>query len=112
MTTPLPIEIDVQAVAALQNSGEPFLLLDCREQNEHDLVRISGSKLIPMSEITKRIDELEEFRDSRIVVHCHHGGRSLRVTNWLRGQGFSSAQNMSGGIHAWAEQIDSTLARY
>jgi rhodanese-related sulfurtransferase len=65
-----------------------------------------------MSEMAERVGELEPYRDWRIVVHCHHGGRSLRVANWLRGQGFANAQSLAGGIDAWAAEIDPTLPRY
>jgi len=65
-----------------------------------------------MSEIQNRLAELETHRDDDIVIHCHHGGRSLRVANWLRQQGFSKAQSMAGGIDQWAVEIDPSLPRY
>lgn len=108
----LPLEIDVRSVKVLLDGGEDFLLLDCREQDEFKLARIDGSQLIPMREIPARIAELEPFREKRIVIHCHHGGRSSRVTDWLRQQGFASAQNMTGGIDAWTLEIDPTVPRY
>ena len=108
----LPLHIDVHSVKDLLDSSENFLLLDCREPQEHALVRIDGAKLIPMQEIASRLAELEPHRKGRIVVHCHHGGRSLKVTTWLRGQGFTQAQNMSGGIDAWSLLVDTSLPRY
>ena len=45
-----------------------------------------------MSELTTRVVELAPYRDVPIAIHCHHGGRSLRVANWLRAQGFAQAQ--------------------
>jgi rhodanese-related sulfurtransferase len=108
----LPLEIDVLAVRAMLIEGEDFLLLDCRERDEHELVRIAEATLLPMSEIQARAEELEPHRERRIVVHCHHGGRSLRVTQWLRSRGFLSVQNMSGGIDQWAVAIDNSLPRY
>ena len=108
----LPLEIDVHAVKRLRDSGAEFLLLDCREPNEHALARIPGALLVPMAEIPDRLGALAAHRDGRIVVHCHHGGRSLRVTRWLRAQGFAGAQNMSGGIEAWSVGIDPTTPRY
>lgn len=108
----LPVEIDVHAVSALRAAGEPFLLLDCREPDEHATASIPGAVLIPMGEIPERLDLLEPYRDGRVVVHCHHGGRSLRVTRWLRGQGFTRAQNMAGGIDAWSLEIDPATPRY
>jgi rhodanese-related sulfurtransferase len=108
----IPLELDVHAVAALQRGTEPFLLLDCREPDEYAIAQISGAVLVPMGEIPERLAVLEPYRDRRIVVHCHHGGRSLRVTRWLRAQGFSAAQNMAGGIEAWALEIDPATPRY
>ena len=108
----LPIEIDVQSIKQMMDAEEDFLLIDCREQDEYALVHIEGSKLIPMNETPTRLAELESHRESRIVVHCHHGGRSLQVTHWLRQQGFSKVQNMTGGIDAWSAVVDPKLPRY
>lgn len=109
---PPPLEIDVEAVQALRAAGERFLFLDCREPDEHAIARIPGTVLLPMQEIPERLAELAAYRDGRVVVHCHHGGRSLRVTRFLRQQGFAAAQNMAGGIEAWATRIDPTTPRY
>jgi len=108
----LPIEIDVHAVAALRADGERFLLLDCREPEEYATARITGAVLMPMAEIPERVDLLAAHRDGRIVVHCHHGVRSLHVTRWLRARGFAAAQSMAGGIDAWSLEIDPTTPRY
>lgn len=111
MTNDLPIETDCQSVRAACDANDDFLLLDCREADEHALVRIEGATLLPMSEIQERVGELEPHRNRRVVVYCHHGGRSLRVANWLRAQGYQ-AQSMAGGIDRWAIEIDSSLPRY
>lgn len=111
-TNELPLEITVQDVKHLLDNQEAFLLIDCRENDENAFCRIDGSKLIPMNETPSRLNELEEFRESRIVIHCHHGGRSFQVTQWLRAQGFPGAQNMIGGIDLWSIEIDSNIPRY
>jgi adenylyltransferase/sulfurtransferase len=108
----LPVEIEVRAVKSLLDGAADFLFLDCREPAEHEIANIDGTTLIPMGQLVERVAELEEHRARHIVVHCHHGGRSLQVTHWLRQQGFSKAQNMSGGIDAWATDVDPTLPRY
>jgi rhodanese-related sulfurtransferase len=110
--TDLPLHIDVRSVQELLESGEDFLLLDCREADEHARCRIAGAVLLPMGEVERRVAELEPFRQRRIVVHCHHGGRSLKVALWLRGQGFAQTQNMQGGIDAWSLLVDTSLPRY
>ena len=109
---PCPLELSVQQVKELQDQQADFLLLDCRELDEYQLVNISGAQLLPMSEIARRADELDSHRGRRIVVHCHHGGRSLRIVQWLRQKGFEQAQNMTGGIDAWSLEIDAALPRY
>ena len=106
------MEVACQDVKAQLDVGANFLLLDCREQNEYNLVRINGSTLLPMSEIQDRLSELEPHRESKVVVYCHHGMRSLQVTNWLRLSGFTDVWSMQGGINQWAEIVDPSMPRY
>lgn len=107
-----PQEIDCQTVKQKIDEGHPFLLLDCREQEEYNLVNIGEAHLLPMSEIQERVSELAEHRAQEIIVYCHHGMRSMQVTAWLLQEGFSNVRSMQGGIDAWASQIDTTKARY
>lgn len=107
-----PLELDCKAVKAKLDAGEKFLFLDCREQSEYDTARIPGTVLISMRELPDRVGELEAHRESAIIVHCHHGGRSMRVTNWLRQQGFAQATNLAGGIDEWSQTIDPSIPRY
>lgn len=112
MNAELPVEVDVQSLKQLLDSGEKLLLVDVREPDEYALARIDGSTLIPMRQIPDSLAQLDEHREGRILVHCHHGGRSLRVTQWLRQKGYSNAQNVAGGIDAWSQQIDPGVPRY
>lgn len=109
---PLPLDIDCRTVKEQLDAGHSFLLIDCREPEEYAIVSIAGAALLPMSQIQSRISELEPHKNEPIVVHCHHGGRSRKVTEWLRSQGFRLAQNMAGGIDQWAVEIDPKLPRY
>lgn len=106
------LEVNVQAVKKMMDEGEKFLLLDVRQPQEHAHVSIEGSKLIPLKELGQRIDEISAYQDQPIVVHCHHGGRSMQATLFLRQQGFTDVKNMAGGIDAWSLQIDPTKPRY
>lgn len=106
------MEVDCHSVRNLIASDREMVLLDCREPDEWDLVRIDGAVLLPMSSLRDRVTELEKFRARTIVVYCHHGVRSLRVAHWLKQQGFPNACSMAGGIDAWSVQIDSSLSRY
>lgn len=95
--------------------GGGFVLVDCRRPDEWQVARIEGAVLIPMSEIERRADELESedgSRDRPIVVHCHHGARSLKVTAALRGMGFTNVRSMAGGIDLWSVDVDPSVKRY
>ena len=105
-------DLRVQEVKQLLDRQESFLLLDCRNQDEYDLVHLESAMLIPMPELQNRLADLQAHQASRIVVYCHLGGRSQMVADWLRQQDFAHVQNMTGGIDAWAEEIDRTLPRY
>jgi len=107
-----PLEITVSAVNELRHPADSLLLVDCREPDEHVIARIPGAVLIPMATIPERLAMLEAHRSGRIIVHCHHGVRSLRVVRYLREHGFSSAQSMAGGIDAWSLEIDPGTPRY
>lgn len=108
----LPMEIDCRSVKAALDSSEDLVLIDCREADEYATAKIDAARLLPMSEIQQRLGELEPHRNQRIVIHCHHGGRSLRVAGWLRQQGYSQAQSMAGGIDQWSQEIDASVPRY
>jgi len=108
----LPLEIDCRSVQALLVQQADFYFVDCREPNEYATAQIPGATLLPMSELGQRVNELEPHKQRRVVVHCHHGGRSLRVARWLREQGFTQAQSMAGGIDQWAVEIDPSVPRY
>lgn len=107
-----PLEIDCRSVKTKLDQGADLLLLDCREKTEYDTVKIAQAVLLPMSEIQARVGELDAHKNREIVVHCHHGGRSLRVTKFLLGLGFTNVKSMAGGIDEWAEKIEPGLPRY
>jgi molybdopterin/thiamine biosynthesis adenylyltransferase/rhodanese-related sulfurtransferase len=105
-------EVAAAAVHAALQRGEPFLLLDVREPAEHRTARIEGALLIPLGQLEARVSELAAWRDRRVVVHCHHGGRSARACEVLRQLGFRDVANLVGGIDAWSLVVDPGVPRY
>jgi len=103
-----PLEVDVTTAAQQVQAGA--LLLDIREPFETAICTVAGSRLMPMREVPEHLADLP--RDQPILVLCHAGVRSLRVTQFLRANGFAQVSNVAGGITAWSEQIDPSLARY
>ena len=107
----VPLELTVEESHRLLNTAASDThLIDVREPFEFEICAIPGAEPIPMRQIPEHLGELP--REKHLLIHCHHGGRSLRVTEYLRAQGFPRVSNVAGGIEAWAEQIDPTLRRY
>ena len=86
------------------------MVLDVREPWEHEICSIPDSTLLPMQEIPARLQELPA--DTDIVVVCHHGMRSLQVAQFLKQSGLARVFNLSGGIAAWAAQVDPDMSQY
>lgn len=109
MSETVPVEISPVDVKKRRDAGEDLFILDVRQPEEHAICKIAGATLIPMNDIPSRLGELDPDRE--IVVHCKLGGRSSQVVAWLRQQGYK-ARNLTGGIDAWATQIEPSMPRY
>ena len=95
-----------------RDAGERIVLVDCRTAAERDLARIEGAVHLPMHDLARQLEGLREHESTPIVVHCHHGARSLQVTAALRQAGFDDVRSMAGGIHLWSLDIDPSVAVY
>lgn len=91
-------------------SRTPPLLLDVREAREYEICRIENATLIPMNTVPARLAELDP--DAEIVCICHHGGRSMQVAAFLERNGFAKVTNLTGGVHAWSQQVDPAMPTY
>jgi rhodanese-related sulfurtransferase len=89
---------------------EQPLLLDVREPWEFQTCHIAGALPMPMHTIPGKLSELIAVQP--IVCICHHGVRSLQVALFLEQQGFTQVVNLTGGVHAWAEQVDGAMPTY
>jgi len=103
-------EITVKQLADRLNRKDKFVLIDVREPNEWDIARIPGAKLLPLSEIAERANELDTADD--IVVHCKSGVRSQKAIGVLKQLGFRRLTNVKGGILAWSDEIDPAVPKY
>ena len=105
-----------QLAAWLQASAQhgTAVVLDVREPIELQIAPVTpeGCALlaIPMGEITSRLAELDPAQP--IACLCHHGVRSHRVAAFLQAQGFEHVVNIAGGVEAWSQELDATVAQY
>ncbi len=86
------------------------LLLDVREPWEFDVCRIEGARLLPMRSLPAHLPELDRRR--QIVVICHHGVRSFHAGRFLEHSGFADVINLTGGVDAWAKEVDPAMPTY
>jgi molybdopterin/thiamine biosynthesis adenylyltransferase/rhodanese-related sulfurtransferase len=102
-------EITPKELKQRLDRGDDLFILDVREPHEYQICNIGG-KLIPLGEISRRAHELDSSRE--IVVHCRTGKRSAEAAEFLRGVGFRKLLNLKGGILAWSDDVDPTVAKY
>ena len=100
----------VELAELLKKNPTEVVLLDVREDDERAVGAIEPSLHIPMNSVPDRLAELP--KDRRIVVYCHHGGRSFAVAGYLETEGFDRVTNLTGGIDDWSAAVDPNVPRY
>jgi len=104
--------ISVAELKSKIDKKENFLLIDVREPSEFEIVRIPGSVLIPKQGFLDGSALGDLPQDKPIILHCKSGVRSAECLAILKGAGFADATHVSGGVVAWAKQIDTSLPVY
>jgi adenylyltransferase/sulfurtransferase len=99
------MEVTPREVKGWLDKHEPFVFIDCRLPNEHQITHIPGAKLIPLQHLAARFDEVKDHKADRIIVHCKSGGRSMQFAKLLKQQGFKDVKSMAGGILLWNKDV-------
>ncbi|MCZ6492043.1 MAG: molybdopterin-synthase adenylyltransferase MoeB [Acidobacteria bacterium] len=103
-------ELDPEDVKKKIDRKDDFFLLDVREPHEVEICTIPGSHLIPLGQVTARVNELNSADE--IVVYCRSGKRSGQAVEFLKQAGFRKVKNMRGGILAWSDRVDPSVPKY
>ena len=101
--TPLELKSDLDL-------GKKIRVLDVRQPQEYAISRLPESELIPLANLEVNLHGLN--RAEEIVVMCRSGVRSAQAVKFLREAGFQKVKNLTGGILAWAEEIDPDMVKY
>lgn len=102
--------ITVKELKAKMDANEPLKIIDVREEYEAEIASI-GAELIPLATVAEHADKFKS--DVPVVVHCRSGKRSATAIMMLEKQfGYSNLYNLEGGILAWADEIDPSMAKY
>lgn len=104
-------ELSVTEAHEILKQDPKTKLIDVRTDEEFAHARIPGSVLINNKESMEK-EILSLPTDTRLIVHCHHGGRSYQAAAWLAKKGFTNVFNLAGGIDAWSQEIDKKIPRY
>jgi monothiol glutaredoxin len=102
-------ELAPTELRAMMDRGEAFELFDVRTPRERAIASIPGATLLD-AEVERKIRDLS--RTTPLVFHCHHGGRSRSAAEHFLALGFQKVYNLRGGIDAWSETVDPSVARY
>lgn len=100
-------EITVSELKNKIDSKADFQLIDVREEHEYETVNI-GAELIPMGTVPDNLDKIS--KDKPVYIHCRSGARSGNICMFLESQGYNNVYNVKGGILAWINEIDPSLA--
>ncbi|WP_066040510.1 ThiF family adenylyltransferase [Herbiconiux solani] len=104
---------ELQQLLAAREAGEAdFVLVDVREPHEHALVSIDGAELVPLGQILT--DAAREILppQEKVIVHCHHDGRSQHAAATLKRAGWEDVVFVRGGIDAWVQDVEPDKPRY
>ena len=96
-------DITVSELKDRLDKGEQVNLLDVREEWEFDEDNLEG-KLIPLPTLPQSLDQLSDWKDQELIVHCRSGKRSEQAKKYLQSQGYTQVRNLLGGILAYREQ--------
>lgn len=85
-----------------QQAGETPTILDVREPWEFEEGRIPGAQNIPLNSLPDKLDDIDEWKNQEIIVHCKGGGRATSAKAFLTQQGFTNVRNLVGGYQAYS----------
>ncbi len=106
-----PDEVTVQEMKrALDDPKLGIKVVDVRDPDEYQIAHINGVPQIPLGSLPQRFTELDP--NQTIYLHCKSGIRSMKALKFLREQGFKYVKSVKGGISAWADEIDHSVAKY
>lgn len=98
-------QITPEEAKRIMDSGEEYILLDVREQDEYDEGHISGSILIPYTEIDVKAEAMLPDKNKQILVYCRSGRRSKIAAESLAKLGYTDVKEF-GGINDWHYEVE------
>jgi rhodanese-related sulfurtransferase len=102
--------VTVLELKQMIDNNEDFQLIDVREPHENEICTLNGL-LIPLAEIPNNINAIN--KEGKVIIQCRSGARSGNAVHFLEDNyAFDNLYNLTGGILAWAKEIDPTMETY
>ncbi|MEA1918752.1 MAG: rhodanese-like domain-containing protein [Campylobacterota bacterium] len=84
-----------------QKQPQEVIVVDVRTPEEHAKDgKIKGSILMPLSTLGNNINQLQAYKDKKILLYCRSGTRSITASRIVAAAGYK-AYNVDGGMNAW-----------
>jgi rhodanese-related sulfurtransferase len=95
-------QIGTLEATRLMNQGGT-LVLDIREAPDYATGHLPKARHIPLSQLSKRVDEIVRFKDKPVIVTCRNGAKAAGAARVLKQAGFSKVLALRGGVDAWQQ---------
>lgn len=96
-------ECTVAQVKAKIDRGEPFHLVDVREDHEFATDHAKGARHLGKGIIERDVETAIPDHEAEIILYCGGGFRSVLAAEALQRMGYKNVLSMEGGIKAWRE---------
>ncbi|HEX9233996.1 MAG TPA: rhodanese-like domain-containing protein [Candidatus Acidoferrum sp.] len=94
-------ETNVEDVKRRMDSGEKFLLVDVREDNEWEKGHVPGAVHMGRGVIERDIETQVPETSTKMILYCGGGFRSALVADNLQKMGYANVESMDGGWKGW-----------
>jgi len=94
-------ETNVADVKRRMDSGEKFLLVDVREDNEWEKGHVPGAVHMGRGVIERDIETQVPETSAKMILYCGGGFRSALVADNLQKMGDTNVESMDGGWRGW-----------
>ncbi|MER2997669.1 rhodanese-like domain-containing protein [Pontibacter populi] len=94
-------DITAEELKERLSKGETPVIIDVREDWEHQEGNIAGAQNIPLGTLPLRLEDLEDLKEQEVIVHCKSGARSASAKAFMQQQGFTNVRNLLGGFQGY-----------
>jgi len=98
-------DITVKELKERIDKQEVFAFIDVREEWEYEEDNL-GALNIPLGALPHQLEEIDQYKNQELIIHCRSGARSGNAKKFLETKGYSKVRNVLGGINAYRELED------